>query len=459
MYGSTSITNPPFLRIEKTPDFFHFFGRFKEGSAKKRLIVDNFSTYVALSENPMKVGVLERLLSVPVLLKKSNGANEIIFANRMSLSIRTKLPWYKVFLPGSLTVEEVRVGAEKAQKSSDANENAFILETLKKEVLKEDFREVKQVADSAALVYERLVVVETKQKIPILVFFDPSFPNYFTMQAWKIDQVIAEGGFSGVCSVKNIGRRFREDFVIKLAAPTSTSLNHRNFAQLAIENEWKILKELQQIPGVVGIQKAPYRVFEFTEDHEKMKGYLTHKYDYDLSELVQDSQRKGMNGKELLRMCHFLLRGLDFLHKQGYVHSDIKPQNLCKQEGQFRIADFGDVRKAEQIERRNILSTHTPIYTSNSDMSFARNLSMQFVFCSDSAALDEDKTDLVCFCQKHDVYSLGLCLSEIFEGVSFEDTLRNDLDELINKMTIDQFSYRIGSEQALFEYEKILQQL
>ncbi|CDW74229.1 tldc domain-containing protein [Stylonychia lemnae] len=60
----------------------------------------------------------------------------------------------------------------------------------------------------------------------------------------------------------------------------------------------------------------------------------------DLAAVVK--QRKQLTGKEIINVMIQLLEGLDYIHKKGFIHRDISPQNiLVFEQDLVKICDFG----------------------------------------------------------------------------------------------------------------------
>nr|GMC67460.1 mitogen-activated protein kinase kinase kinase NPK1-like [Ipomoea batatas] len=67
-----------------------------------------------------------------------------------------------------------------------------------------------------------------------------------------------------------------------------------------------------------------------------------------LADKVKNSENRRLSETEIRKYSKALLRGLGYIHKFGYVHCDIKLQNilLCE-DGEVKIADFGLAKKGE----------------------------------------------------------------------------------------------------------------
>jgi len=76
-----------------------------------------------------------------------------------------------------------------------------------------------------------------------------------------------------------------------------------------------------------------------------------------LAERSLDDKVKGRRRateKEFLHEVHQVLQGLDWLHKNGIIFGDVKPDNMLIHEGRIVFADFGDARDATVRDTRPV---------------------------------------------------------------------------------------------------------
>ncbi|MCH2174859.1 MAG: serine/threonine protein kinase [Lentisphaeria bacterium] len=78
------------------------------------------------------------------------------------------------------------------------------------------------------------------------------------------------------------------------------------------------------------------------EAHNKIQAQVSHKeWDY-LHEVIFQEDGKGLQPTIALYIFRKMLRGLEILHRTGYVHCDIKPSNVMSDRfGTVKLVDFG----------------------------------------------------------------------------------------------------------------------
>ncbi|KAL3646294.1 hypothetical protein CASFOL_011474 [Castilleja foliolosa] len=140
---------------------------------------------------------------------------------------------------------------------------------------------------------------------------------------------------------------------VSLAVPTSQSSIYPPlmavkscgaFFSSSLVTEKLILEELKGCPEII-------RCFGDSvscENGEKLYNVLLeYASGGNLADKVKDSGGEGLPEFEVQRYTKALLRGLNYIHKSGYVHCDVKLQNILMcGDGGPKIADFGLARRA-----------------------------------------------------------------------------------------------------------------
>lgn len=73
---------------------------------------------------------------------------------------------------------------------------------------------------------------------------------------------------------------------------------------------------------------------------------------------------RSLSEAEVLRMVGEMLEGLCFIHSQGYMHRDMKPDNIFLGEGRtVKIGDYGMSKKSE-VSMDHTSQVGTPLYSS-----------------------------------------------------------------------------------------------
>lgn len=125
-------------------------------------------------------------------------------------------------------------------------------------------------------------------------------------------------------------------------------------------HEKSILQELQDCPEVITCYGESFSC----ENGEKLYNVLLeYASGGSLSDRVKNSGTGKLPENEIRQYTKALLKGLDYVHKMGYVHCDIKLDNiLLSENGGLKIADFGLAKRAGAKAGAELRGT--PVYMS-----------------------------------------------------------------------------------------------
>ena len=99
-------------------------------------------------------------------------------------------------------------------------------------------------------------------------------------------------------------------------------------------------------PGEENIIKLKQIIFV------KKTGTLNLIFEYmetDLLELMKSCEPKTLKEEQIRDIMHQTLLGLSFMHKYGFFHRDMKPENLLLTRNKLKIADFGLAREIRSV--------------------------------------------------------------------------------------------------------------
>ncbi|KAK4426375.1 Mitogen-activated protein kinase kinase kinase [Sesamum alatum] len=125
-----------------------------------------------------------------------------------------------------------------------------------------------------------------------------------------------------------------------LMAVKSSGFSHSS----SLMNEKVILEELKGCPEII-------RCFGESSSYEKGEKLYNVLLEYApggaLADKLRNSGGEGLPESEVRGYTKALLKGIHYIHKFGYVHCDIKLQNiLLAANGRVKIADFGLAKRA-----------------------------------------------------------------------------------------------------------------
>ncbi len=155
---------------------------------------------------------------------------------------------------------------------------------------------------------------------------------------YQIIKVLATGGFGENYIAEDTKRPGNPICVVKHLKPTSTESKVFDTAKRLFKSEAETLEQLgnhDQIPRLLAYfveNQNFYLVQEFIEGHP-----LT-------DELVPGER---WNESQVIQMLISILSILEFVHTQGVIHRDIKPDNIIRRysDGKLVLVDFGAVKQ------------------------------------------------------------------------------------------------------------------
>jgi serine/threonine-protein kinase len=109
------------------------------------------------------------------------------------------------------------------------------------------------------------------------------------------------------------------------------------------------------------------------------------------------AQEKQLPLEDALRMTREVADALDYAHRRGVIHRDVKPANIMLEEGHAVLADFGVARAVATARDARITSTGTSLGTP--------------AYMSPEQATGEADLD-----GRADIYALGCVLCEMLAG-------------------------------------------
>ncbi|CAN4079672.1 unnamed protein product [Withania somnifera] len=149
-----------------------------------------------------------------------------------------------------------------------------------------------------------------------------------------------------------------------LFSPRMVAKSSYSSCSATLLNEKLILEELKGCPQIIYFLGDNYTY----ENGEKLYNVLLeYASGGALSDKLKNSGDHRLPEFEVKKYTKGLLRGLDYVHKSGYVHCDIKLQNiLLGENGQVKIADFGLAKRVEtnKDDKLRCELRGTPLYMS-----------------------------------------------------------------------------------------------
>jgi len=210
----------------------------------------------------------------------------------------------------------------------------------------------------------------------------PQIPSY------KIEKKIGKGGMGTVYLA--FQEKLERQVALKILLP---SLSDDIKITQRFITEAKIAAKLQH-SNIVSI----YDVGEYKENYYFAMEYLPRS----LMDIIKFSEDNRLKPEVALNILKQISSALDYAHKKGVIHRDVKPSNIMlRSDGTPVLVDFGIAKLMESTS--NLTKTGTSIGTPH------------YMSPEQIQGLDTDG--------RSDIYSLGIVFFEMLEGrVPFEGT-------------------------------------
>lgn len=187
---------------------------------------------------------------------------------------------------------------------------------------------------------------------------------------YKLIKQIGAGGFGHTFIARDMRRPGSPPCVVKQLKPASDDPNFIREARRLFNTEAETLEKLgrhDQIPQLLAYfeeDKQFFLVQEFVEGrslHDELKAPLPDVSDLDnttqdrilaeLDNIDAPPRDKQLSEVEVLKILKDVLDVLEFVHSEGVIHRDIKPDNLIRRKKDQKIVliDFGAVRAMQDV--------------------------------------------------------------------------------------------------------------
>jgi serine/threonine protein kinase len=155
---------------------------------------------------------------------------------------------------------------------------------------------------------------------------------------YKILQVLGAGGFSETYLAQDTRRPGSPTCVVKLLKPNTNNPNSLQISRRLFQSEAETLERLgnhSQIPRLLAY---------FEEDQEF---YLVQEYIKGNLLSTEFTPETPYSEAQTIQLLRDVLLTLAFVHEQGVIHRDVKPDNLIRrwEDDKLVLVDFGAVKK------------------------------------------------------------------------------------------------------------------
>ncbi|RME35635.1 MAG: hypothetical protein D6786_01380 [Gammaproteobacteria bacterium] len=186
-----------------------------------------------------------------------------------------------------------------------------------------------------------------------------------SMLLWyRIDGVLGQGGF-GITYLAwdtNLGHAvaIKEYLPSSLATRDQDSQVHPLGPEAEAEYQWGLQRFLEEARTLARFRHpAIIRVYSVFEANNTACMVMEYEQGRTLRELIRQQGR--LDEQQVRRLLEQLLDGLEQVHAHGFIHRDIKPDNIyLRDDGSPLLLDFGSARQALGLKTRSLTTIVSP---------------------------------------------------------------------------------------------------
>jgi serine/threonine protein kinase len=190
-------------------------------------------------------------------------------------------------------------------------------------------------------------------------------PGY-KLHWYRITQILGQGGFGITYHARDLN--LDRDVAIKEYLPVEMAVREGDYSVHPLSEAhgqqytWgldRFIVEARTLakfdhPNIVRV----YSVFE-----ENNTGYMVMRYERGQSLQEKIDLERTLGESDILKVIMPILNGLEMIHQSGFIHRDIKPDNIyLREDGSPVLIDFGSARQALGEKTKTLTSLITPGY-------------------------------------------------------------------------------------------------
>lgn len=184
---------------------------------------------------------------------------------------------------------------------------------------------------------------------------------------YKLIKALGSGGFGRTYIARDMRRPGSPSCVVKHLQPASTDPGFVREARRLFNTEAETLEKLgnhDQIPQLLAY-------FEEDQQFYLVQEFIEGRSLQDEIQIKGSGREQRLSETEVIAMLRDVLNILDFVHSEGVIHRDLKPDNIIRRakDGKLVLIDFGAVKAMQEVntqleggESRFTVTIGTPGY-------------------------------------------------------------------------------------------------